>query len=783
MHKRLLVIFILLASFCLPASSVLKEKNLSQTLAILRDELVSNYYDQQQTTQLIKKRNEQMREDMMKTMEKSNQNALMLYSQKSDYIFDLTYACHEATEQYNTFAHNRLPFDEVVSTMNVDINRYQGLITSLKNMPTMILSDKSKVDRNVCLTVATAIYNQLIENRDGLKDDIERYNRTGDKLKVLHDYAQKRYNMIQQNIFINGGETYATIIGRLSYHLAQTEASVSEKYRPSGKTHSQWRGPIVFGLFLFIAFYGIIAIILNFVFIRFLMPKRWRTDDFLAKRSCIIMASTVITFAVLIGIIRATVSQNFLIMASEMLVEYAWLLGVILISLLVRLNSNQIKSGFRIYTPIITMGFIVIVFRIILIPNELVNLIFPPILLICSLWQWSVIRRHNKNVPKSDIFYTWVTLAVFVASVITSWSGYTLLSVQLLIWWIMQLTCIQTITCIYDWLKIYSKKHFDSKSPITQTWIFNLINHAIMPSLGVLSVLISFYWAADVFDLSDICLKIFKTDFVNQKNICVSILRLSIVLTAWFIFRYISRTGKELLKVQFNTKNHDVDAMGYQVLGKNILNITVWGIYIILAMNTLNVGNTWLLVITGGLSTGIGFASKDILENIYYGLSLMTGRVHVGDYIECDGTRGIVSSISYTSTMVEAIDGSVIAFQNSQLFTKNYKNLTRNHGYELVLIPVGIAYGTNVNEVRTYLLDELNKLDVCDKSRGISIIFDDFGDNSVNLKIVAWVHVTKKLGAVSKMKETIYNTLNKYKVEMPFPQRDIYIKEMPKTDE
>ena len=56
----------------------------------------------------------------------------------------------------------------------------------------------------------------------------------------------------------------------------------------------------------------------------------------------------------------------------------------------------------------------------------------------------------------------------------------------------------------------------------------------------------------------------------------------------------------------------------------------------------------------------------------------MTGRVKIGDLIVCDGIRGKVTSISYTSTMVTAMDGSVIAFTNSQLFTKNYQNMTRN---------------------------------------------------------------------------------------------------------
>jgi len=124
---------------------------------------------------------------------------------------------------------------------------------------------------------------------------------------------------------------------------------------------------------------------------------------------------------------------------------------------------------------------------------------------------------------------------------------------------------------------------------------------------------------------------------------------------------------------------------------KNVMQIFIWGVWVLITMAMFHVSNTWLVVVSGGLSTGIGFASKDILENIYYGISLMAGRIKIGDLIVCDGVRGTVSSISYISTMINTTDGSVIAFQNSQLFTKNYKNMTRNHGYELHILDVGVA--------------------------------------------------------------------------------------------
>lgn len=421
------------------------------------------------------------------------------------------------------------------------------------------------------------------------------------------------------------------------------------------------------------------------------------------------------------------------------------------------------------------IGFLVITFRIILIPNELINIIFPPILLLCTLWQWNVIHRHNQYIPRNDMFYTWITLSVFFCSVIASWVGYTLMSVQLLIWWVMELACIQTLTCFNYWLRKYADKHNFETQPISKTWFYRLLRYVVTPVLSVYAFMMSIYWAADVFNLSDLCWSLFMRDFINEPNIKVSIMRLAYVIIIWFVAAYLSHTCKAFLRMHFENKGGQ-DWKSHNMMGKNVVQILVWGIYIITALSMLSIGNKWLMVIAAGLSTGVGFAMKDILENIYYGASLMTGRVHIGDYIECDGTRGVVTSISYTSTMIESIDGSVIAFQNSQLFTKNYKNLTRNHGFELAIIPIGIGYGCNIPQVRKILSEAIGKLDCFNHERGLHIIFNGFGDNSVDLKILCWVSVKKQAFAESEIKECIYKTLNENNIEIPYPQRDVYIK-------
>ncbi len=777
--KKIIFLICLLSLFmAIPADAVLKEKDLDNTLSVLRNELTTYHQEQKRNQILFKNGSDQVRRNLFSILSKSNQNALMLYSQKPDYVFDLAYACHEATEQFQNFRQSSLPFRSYITQINGEVARYDSLVASLQQMPEMTLSPKARIDRNVCLTLAVNIRNNMVENKAMLQDYIRYYDMTEHHLKSLNDYANSRYGEIQNSIFSNGDDNYLSILANLGTRISKTAETVSGKYHTSKKLNSQWDARMMVGLFVTILFYGILAVALNLLVIRFLMPKRFRTDEFLLKRPCIIMATTTITFAIIIGIVRGTVNQNFIAMASNLLVEYAWLLGVILISLLLRVDGKQIKSAFRIYSPLVVVGFVVIAFRIVLVPNDLVNLIFPPILLLATVWQWNVINRHNEKIPHSDMFYTYLSLAVFIVSVMASWGGYTLFSVQLLIWWIMQLTCILTISCIAEWLGKYAARYHLEEKPVNKTWFYHLILKVALPLMGIASILISLYWAADVFNMSEMMGRLLSKRFIDVSNFSVNIQSLITVLSLWFIFNYICSTAIAFMQLHLNAKDSRT-AASRNVMGKNVIQVLVWGVWLLVSLAILNVSNTWLVVVSGGLSTGVGFASKDILENIYYGISLMAGRINIGDWIECDGTRGKVSSISYTSTMIEATDGSVIAFQNSQLFTKNYKNLTRNHGYELSVVKFGVGYGTDVNFLRRVVIDAVTKLNIpyVDQEKPFSVLFTEFGDNSINFKFVCWVDVTKQVAVESQITECIYDTLNANGIEMPFPKRDVYIKE------
>lgn len=771
-------------AFVLPSNAVLKEANLDTTLYMLRTELTNYHIDLEKQNQAAKAQQLAVIQELISIVKQADQNSIMLYSQRNGYIFDMTYACHEATEQFKKFKSKAVPFRQMIKKNNVEVARFDSLINYLYGMNTMFLSEEAQVNRNVDLTLAVNIRRQLVEKQKQLQAYVQAYDRTDRKLQALNDYANRRYEDIQNSIFNNGGDNYLRILRNISMNYKEAKTSVTEKYKPVPGMMSQWDVRIIFILFGIIIFWGLISIFLNLFTIRIVITQLMkhgmfenRKESFMAKRPCLIMAMTVVTFAVILGIVRMAVTQNFVIMASQLLVEYSWLVGVILVSILLRVDNDKIKNTFRIYSPLMLVGFIVIVFRIILIPNDLVNLIFPPVLLLCALWQWNVIGRKHNQVLRTDKTYAFISLAVFAVSTIFAWTGFTLLAVQLIIWWTMQLTCVLTITCCEGWLSVYAKRKKLADKAITDKWLYRFIYKVLLPISGVLSFIISIYWAADVFNMSDTTWEIFNKDYIKTSNFTASLFSISEVACLYFLFNYINITSVDFMRHHFE-KADPASAASKIVMFKNVMQVIIWGIWLMIALNVFQVGKSWLLAIFAGLSTGLGFASKDILENIYYGISLMMGRVKVGDYIICDGTRGKVSSISYTSTMLEATDGSVIAFQNSQLFSKNYKNMTKNHGYELDILEVGIAYGSNVKEVKQILIDALIKLDCIYQDKGVKVLLKSFDDSCITLRIVVWVNVLTQAIDDATIMECIYDTLNDHNIEIPFPQREITIKQV-----
>ena len=774
MMKKILVALLVLATV-LPAGAVLKESSMEQTLGVLCEELSETHNEHKERAARFEKRNKQFQRSIGRDLELCNNIELMLYSQKEQNIFDLAYACGQATTLYNRVSRTR-SFKQFEQQQDEQIAQYEKLVQALNNInENQLTTPAMRITRDSCIYLAKVIENDIRKARETMKDNHEKRQWVANKAKKLNDYAMEMYERIRQSVFVNGGQNYLQMMSRFGYNWKSSKEDLAEKYTPSRKTHSEWRGPLIGFLFAFMAVYVLGALLLSWLFLRYLVPKRFITLKFRKKRSCIILCVAAVVFGIATFIISNVTEQNFMVMATRLLSEYAWLIAAITLSIIIRMDSDTVKSGVKLYVPVLVVGFMVFFFRIVFLPSTVVNLVFPALLLVCTVWQFIINRRHNTDVPRSDMLYSWISFIVMTVSCVMAWMGYTLMSVQVLIWWIMQLTLIQTITVIYDLLHSYEDKYIPKDADVRKTWFYDAVYKMIIPIAATISVALSIYWAAQVFDLTQWCERIFRYKFVNQPGLIVlSLERILFCVALAFVFHYIIYLCIEAYQIWKSYKTgSDKKAVS---LSMNIIKYVGWGIYIYIVLVMLQVSRTGITFILTGLSTGIGFAMKDTLENLFYGLSLMNGRVKIGDVIECDGVRGKVNNINYQSTLVETIDGSVIAFLNSQLFTKNFKNMTRNHGYEMAKITVGVAYGSKVDKVRELIIDRISQLDCYDPDKGIQVLFQNFGESSVDLLVVVWVRVKSQVADIALIKENIYSVLNENGIEIPFPQSDIHIR-------
>ncbi|MBO7071403.1 MAG: mechanosensitive ion channel family protein, partial [Bacteroidales bacterium] len=425
-----------------------------------------------------------------------------------------------------------------------------------------------------------------------------------------------------------------------------------------------------------------------------------------------------------------------------------------------------------------------------------------------------MLKLSLKKVKTEDLVFGWVSMAVMLITLVVVFRGFVLLGVQLLIWWFFLLTLLQTITAVYDLLdmfyqshirdsrKLYVENHPDlphrtDEDLIAVTWLHSLIKQSLLPIAIVLALPLSLQMGAGVFDLTGVFKEYYAYPFLNVENyISLSFSKIVMVIVLYFIFKYINYVAKALyriFKIKQVLKKSEVGVFSENevnfTLAGHVIGIILWGVYIITLFIMLKIPTTAIKVVGAGLATGLGFAMKDILNNFFYGVQLMSGRLRVGDYIECDGIRGKVDSINYQSTQIIAMDGAVMAFPNATLFNKNFKNLTRNHSYEMLQFEVGVKYGSDVEQVRQIIIDAMEPLrgrdkyghEIVEPKFGIQVRFSGFGDNSVNLQVLQYTTVEEHYTFAAKAKEVIYNALNEHGIEIPFPQRDVYLKSMPDT--
>lgn len=877
MKKILCLLAVAMITFgAVAQKATVNERTLTNTLKELNFELKSLCYQMPETQKLFDNEYKRQHQRMIDVITRTNELSILLYSQEQQRTFDMAYALKKVTTSYNDFNQGMRPYDQIIIDLSFEIERYARLIEALRRLPpemkeieieivpdsllyhndsldTNLLYNESSLEREIiqiaikdslrapfvldeagelyrdsCIIYASKLLKMYAGNREAVVADSTHYRQAFLRTKEAYDYAEAQYTILDKYVFEVGQTPYWEILPDLGSYWKKMKKVMRNEYDFDALNKAKeedtnyynkvsGRAEKAFSVIACTWQLGTLFIVWIFIFGILWLIKRY------TKFKKVILQKSLPLFSILVSTILYFLTFGYFWEGSEYvhygvknINTFLWLLAAISASLMLRVESDQIRHGISLYIPTILLALFIIICRNTFIPDILLNIVFTPVLLVAVLGQLFVCLLKQGKATRTDSILGWISLGIYSFSLLLSFFGFIFNALVLLVWWYFMLVSLSTIYCISDLMDRYKEKRLNERIEekrkhnayvygedrdillFSVTWFHDLIKQVVVPVLVLFSIPFFIRLSLDMFDFTDLFTRYYYNPFyqLTDEATGVSTLRVSVgsivyLLMLLFIFRYINRVLHVLWHyvryTSFMRKNKRTYVRANEInlsIGNSIISALVWMIYTIAVVGELKIPTGSLALVAGGLSAGIGIALKDIINNFIYGIQLMGGRLRVGDWIECEGVRGRVTGINYQCVLVETIEGTEMSFLNASLFGQNFNNLTRNNSYELTKIIVGVEYGTDVEKVREVLLEAMKEMDtkdqygrhIIDPKRGIIIILENMSDSAVDIAVKQYVLVPERIQFVEHCKEVVYKALNNAGITIAFPQCDIHIK-------
>ncbi len=201
-------------------------------------------------------------------------------------------------------------------------------------------------------------------------------------------------------------------------------------------------------------------------------------------------------------------------------------------------------------------------------------------------------------------------------------------------------------------------------------------------------------------------------------------------------------------------------------------------IAIMLAISAIGLDLSNIALIAGALSVGIGFGLQAIINNFVSGLILLIERpIKVGDWIIAGGHEGTVKRINVRATEIETFQRAAIIIPNSELITGAVTNWTHRDRFGRVEVPVGVAYGSDVEKVMEILKKCMQDHEAILPWPEPFVVFLRFGESSLDFEARGYIgDVERRIRVLSELNTAVERALREADIEIPFPQRDLHIR-------
>lgn len=701
-----------------------------------------------------------------------------------------------------------------------------------------VLDSMGVVLRDSCIFFVSEILKMNADNRATLIADSMHYQEAYLRLKETYDYAETRYRALERYIFVDGQTPFLEILANPGYYWNKTKVDLRGQYslkelsdgvnesdldenaseeeddtkffqHLSSKAENTLLVIVCVMQVVVLASFWLLTFLILWLLYRYTRLKRYVPKKKLSIIS--ILMGTIVYFLVF-GF--SLYGDEYINLGVEHINTFLWLLIAITGSLLLRVKPDQFRQGFLLYSATFLVVLMIISCRITFMPDKLMALLFPPVLLLIAIWQLCCCIWVSGKATSIDLTLGWGALAVYLVAFVFAFLGYTFVALLILVWWYFLLAVWLTVVCILDLMSRYKERWLDKRidnmrNRITYvsgedresllfgaTWFYDLIRQVAIPTIVLLSLPLCVRLSLSIFDFDDLFVKFYEEPFIHLSDmngvetLSVSVKSIIYLLILFYVLRYISRAVHAIWQYvryfAFMRKHNRTSIRPNEInlsLGNSIISVLIWMIFAVVVISVWQIPTGSLGLIAGGLSAGIGLALKDVINNFIYGIQLMGGRLRVGDWIECEGVRGKVTAINYQCVQAETIEGTEMSFLNSSLFGKNFNNLTRNNSYELTVITVGVAYGTDITQVRKVLVEGMQKMrtkdqygrEIVDPKRGVYVVVGNMSDSAVDINVKQYVLVAERIGYVDRAKEVIYESLTAAGITIPFPQCDVHL--------
>ncbi len=498
-------------------------RSLTNTLKELNFELKTLYNQKPETQRLFNNDYKRQHQRMIDVITQTNELSILLYSQEQKRTFDMAYALKKVTTGYNDFHQGMRPYDQVISDLSFEIERYARLIEALRRLPpemkeieveivpdsllyhndssdTHLSNIESSLEREIiqiaikdsatapfvldktgeqyrdsCILYASELLKMYAGNRDAVVADSTHYKGAFIRTKEAYDYAEAQYAELDKYVFLVGQTPYWDILSNFKSYWGTMKKEMHNEYDFDVLNKAKAEDKEYYNKLSGRAekAYSVVACAIQlgslFIVWIFVFGVLWLTTHY-TKRKKLIPQKSLFLFSVLAGTILYFLMFGYFWQGSEYvhygvknINTFLWLLVAIAGSLLLRVKPDQLRHGFCIYIPTILLSLFIIFCRNTFIPDIMLNIVFTPVLLVAVLGQLVVCLIEQGKAPRTDSILGWISFAIYSISLIISVFGFIFSALIGLVWWYFMLVALSTTFCISDLMDRYKENRLDER--------------------------------------------------------------------------------------------------------------------------------------------------------------------------------------------------------------------------------------------------------------------------------------------------------------------------------